>query len=91
MFEDGMLALTKELPKYDLGYWSVYSQDNRVDMVGGNYQAFIIEQLKVLQAITSNPSLSSYINRWEIPLHDGGGFVELAAREFLKSRQGQSK
>lgn len=91
MFEDGMLALTKELPKYDLGYWSVYSQDNRVDMVGGNYQAFIIEQLKVLQAITSNPSLSPYINRWEIPLHDGGGFVELAAREFLKSRQGQSK
>ena len=91
MFEDGMLALTKELPKYDLGYWSVYSQDNRVDMVGGNYQAFIIEQLRVLQSISSNPSLSSYIKRWELPLYDRSGFVELATREFLKSRQGQSK
>lgn len=91
MFEDGISALTEELPKYDLGYWSVYSQDNHTDMVQGNYQAFIIEQLKVLQGISPNSSLSSRIKRWENALHDGSGFIELAAREFLKSKQGQSK
>jgi hypothetical protein len=55
------------------------------------FVAFIIEQLKVLQSISTNPSLSSCIKRWELPLHDGSGFIELAAREYLKFRLGQSK
>lgn len=83
MFDDGIVALLDQLPMYDIGYWSVYSQDNRLDQVEGNHQAFIIEQLKVLQSITGNARFSDYINRWEHALHDGTGFVELAAREFI--------
>lgn len=89
LFDQGMSALIQELPKYDLGYWSVYSQDNRVDLVEGNYQTFIIEQLKVLEDLSGDERLRSYIQRWEKAMLNDQGFVELAAREFNKSLVGK--
>lgn len=87
MFEDGISSLLLQLPKYDVGYWSVYATTNRVDLVEGNYQQFIIEQLKVLFAITKKEQFMIFANKWEQSMNSDYGFVQLAAKEFLKSKK----
>ena len=87
MFDDGVVALRSELPKYDVDCWSVYSQDNLLDTVTGVYQQFIIEQLRVMHAITSDPLFNAYVKKWERCLADDELFIRIAARDFLKSNQ----
>jgi hypothetical protein len=87
MFDDGVVALHSELPKYDVDCWSVYSQDNLLDTVTGAYQQFIIEQLRVMHAITSDPLFNAYVEKWERCLADDELFIRIAARDFLKSNQ----
>jgi hypothetical protein len=85
MFDEGVLALRAELPKYDVDCWSVYSQDNQVDMVTGAYQQFIIEQLRVMYAITSDSIFNVYAEKWGKCLAQDEHFIHIAARDFLKS------
>lgn len=85
MFDDGVIALKAELDRYDVGYWSVYAQTNRVDMVDGNYQHFIIEQLRVLHAITAIELFKETADRWEKAMRNDELFIHNAAREFLKA------
>ena len=91
MFDEGVLALRSELPKYDVDCWSVYSQDNRVDFVTGAYQQFIIEQLRVIHAITSDPIFNVYAEKWGKCLVEDELFIRLAAREFMKSNPSPQK
>ena len=85
MFDDGVLALRTELPKYDVDCWSVYSQDNQVDTVTGAYHQFIIEQLRVVYAITSDSIFNVYAEKWGKCLAEDELFIRIAARDFLKS------
>lgn len=85
MFDDGVLALRTELPKYDVDCWSVYSQDNRLDTVTGIYQQFIIQQLRVIHAITLDPIFNGYAEKWEKCLVEDELFIRIVARDFMKS------
>lgn len=86
MFDDGVLALREELSKYDVNCWSVYSQGNSVDWVTGAYQQFIIEQLRVIHSITSDRVFDRQAQKWEKCLVADDLFVQIVARDFLKSR-----
>ncbi|WP_280327041.1 D-glucuronyl C5-epimerase family protein [Pseudomonas sp. BN102] len=85
MFDQGVVALTAELDKYDVGYWSVYAQTNRLDMVTGAYQQFIIEQLRVIHAITNIKKFEDTANRWAASMTNDSMFIHNAANEFIKA------
>lgn len=85
MFDEGISALEAELGKYDVGYWSVYAQTNRVDMVTGKYLQFIIQQLRLLYAITGIEKFKKVTDPWEFSMSYDLLFVHNAAREFLKA------
>lgn len=91
MFDDGVLALRTELSKYDFNCWSVYSQDNSLDWVTGAYQQFIIEQLRVVSSITSDTFFDNQANKWEKCLVEDELFVEIVARDFLKTSSSTNK
>lgn len=84
MFDRGVSALKVELDKYDVGYWSVYAQTNRLDMVTGLYMQFIVGQLRVLYAITEIEKFKKVADRWEYSQRHDLLFVHNAAMEFLK-------
>lgn len=85
MFDDGITALRAELDKYDVGYWSVYAQTNRVDMVTGQYMQFIVGQLRVLYAITEIQRFKKVADRWERAQQQDLLFAHNAAVEYLKA------
>lgn len=85
MFDDGVSALAAEIHKYDIGYWSVYAQTNRVDTVTGAYQQFIIEQLRVIYAITGETSFEKIADKWADGLANDRLFLNNAAKDFLKA------
>lgn len=91
MFDDGVSALVAEIHKYDIGYWSVYAQTNRVDTVTGAYQQFIIEQLRVISAISGEKSLENIADRWADGLANDHLFLNNAAKDFLKANPTQKK
>lgn len=64
MFLDGLRVIKGNIEKYDVGYWAVYVQTNRVDCVNGSYMAFIIQQLKVLHAISGDQFFDEYSRKW---------------------------
>lgn len=85
MFDDGVTALRAELDKYDVGYWAVYAQTNRRDMVTGQYMQFMIGQLRVLYAITEIERFKKVADRWEYAQQNDMLFAHNAAVEYLKA------
>ncbi len=85
MFDDGVLAVERELEQYDVSDWSVYARTNEVDLVPGQYQQFIVEQLRVLYAITAIGLFRDTAVRWEDSMRRDTLFVHLAAADFLKA------
>lgn len=62
-----------------------------MDTVTGAYQQFIIEQLRVIHAITSDPGFNIYVEKWGKCLVEDELAIRIAAREFLKSSQNLQK
>jgi D-glucuronyl C5-epimerase-like protein len=85
MFDDGISVLQAEIGRYDVKDWSVYAQTNRVDLVVGQYQQFIVEQLRVLYAITAIGIFRETADRWEDAMRRDALFVHIAADDFLKA------
>lgn len=85
MFDDGIRIIKADIDKYDVGFWVVYAQTNRVDNLKGNYMAFVIQQLKVLYAITGDHFFDTYSRKWESYQNQDALFIHIATDEFLKS------
>nr|WP_251702004.1 D-glucuronyl C5-epimerase family protein [Pseudomonas boanensis] len=85
MFDEGISIMKYEIDRYDVGYWSVYAQTNRTDMVNGAYQQFIIEQLRVLYAISGVQEFEEIADRWSLSMTKDSMFVQNAAAEFMKA------
>jgi hypothetical protein len=65
LWESGLKTLTAWLPRYDLGYWSLYhlpeSPRNPTTVA---YHRLHINQLEVMYALTSEPIFKEYADRW---------------------------
>lgn len=87
MFGEGIEALKAEIERYDLGYWIVYDQLNRVDVVNGFYVSFIVEQLKALFAITGDRMFQRLAMKWEGYQSNHALFGHMAFTEFEKAQR----
>lgn len=58
-----LMTLKKELPKYDMGYWSFYDQSGRV--TSPFYHELHISLLKVLYDLTGIDEFNYYSIKWE--------------------------
>ena len=74
-----------EIDRYDVGYWVVYDQLNRVDMVNGFYLSFIIEQLRALYAITGVPQFGRLAGKWTEYQRKHSLFGQMAFDEYTKA------
>jgi heparosan-N-sulfate-glucuronate 5-epimerase len=65
LWDSGLKTLTAWLPRYDLGYWSLYhlpeSPRNPATVA---YHRLHINQLEVMYALTSKPIFKEYADRW---------------------------
>jgi hypothetical protein len=91
MFREGVDALRAEVGRYDVGYWVVYDQLNRADMVNGFYMSFIIEQLKALYAITGDRELRRLARKWTGYQQRHTLFAQMAFREYRKATETKSR
>jgi heparosan-N-sulfate-glucuronate 5-epimerase len=67
LFERVVLTLEKNLPDYDLGFWSLYEKSGtRLRMIASPfYHQLHIVQLRILHRITGRPRFLEYADRWE--------------------------
>jgi hypothetical protein len=83
LFEAGADALRANLPRYDAGCWSRYSLTDRrtltnhFALASPQYHRLHIDMLRVMHAITGDPTLEEHANRWERCL---GGPFDLGMR-----------
>jgi len=61
--------LIKELPRYDLGYWSRYDLMYHIPATR-SYHMLHISQLKVLHELTGEPIFKLYADKWQNYLKD---------------------
>lgn len=85
MFFDGISVIKTDIDNYDVGYWIVYANTNRVDAVNGSYMAFIVQQMKALYAITNDNFFNEYAEKWDQYQKNDSYFVHLAVHHFLES------
>lgn len=85
LFREGINVLKDEIDRYDVGYWVVYDQLNRVDMVNGFYISFIIEQLRALYAITGDPQFGRLAGKWTEYQRKHSLFGQMAYDEYMKA------
>ena len=66
LWDSGLKTLIAWLPRYDLGYWSLYhvpeSPRNPTTVA---YHRLHINQLEVMHALTSEPIFKNYADRWQ--------------------------
>ena len=67
LFARSIETLRKNLPRYDLGFWSLYEQSGtRQPMIASPfYHRLHIVQLRVLHRFTGEPIFSTYAERWQ--------------------------
>lgn len=85
MFERGIEVIKANIENYDIGYWVVYASTNRVDCIEGNYMGFVIQQIKVLYAITGDDFFNKYSRKWDNYQKNDAFFVHMVVENFLKS------
>jgi len=64
LWKNGLKTLTKNLDKYDLGYWSFYNLLQKYPATI-KYHKIHIKQLKILYEITNDEKFKTYSNKWE--------------------------
>ena len=67
LFEKCVETITKNLDRYDLGFWSLYEQSGtRLPMVASPfYHQLHIVQLRVMARLTGDEIFARYADRWE--------------------------
>ncbi len=67
IFESGVATLTRNLQRYDTGYWSLYEQSGtRLKMLASPfYHRLHIVQLKVMATLTREKLFAEVAERWE--------------------------
>jgi len=67
LFWRAAATLRKNLPRYDLGFWSLYEQSGtRLPMLASRfYHRLHIAQLRVIYRLTGEAVFSEYADRWE--------------------------
>jgi hypothetical protein len=88
IFDSAVSVVRAEVGRYDLGYWLVYDQTNRVDMINGMYMSWIIEHFKVLHAITGDVFFRQYADKWRYYQENDTLFVKMAMEEYAKAKLG---
>jgi heparosan-N-sulfate-glucuronate 5-epimerase len=80
-FDACIKTLKENIPKYDLGFWTIYDQYSK-DLVSLYYQKNVyVPQLAVLYTITGDPFFLKFKNKWEKMITPGNlMFVEVMYR-----------
>jgi len=67
IFHRGVATLTRNLPRFDTGYWSLYEQSGtRLKMLASPfYHRLHIVQLRVMATLTGERLFSEFADRWE--------------------------
>jgi hypothetical protein len=67
LFQQASETLRKNLPRYDLGFWSLYEQSGtRLPMVASSfYHQLHIVQLRVMERLTGEVEFGRVADRWE--------------------------
>ncbi len=67
LFDRAVRTLTRNLERYDLGFWSLYEQSGtRLPMVASSfYHQLHIVQLRVMHHLTGDNEFARVANRWE--------------------------
>ena len=67
LFQQATETLRKNLPRYDLGFWSLYEQSGtRLPMVASSfYHQLHIVQLRVMERLTGEVEFGRVADRWE--------------------------
>jgi hypothetical protein len=76
-------AVTKFLPKYDLGYWSLYSLGFRFNISDLHYHKTHIYQLTFLGNYLDNKQFSLYAEKWKSNLENRKNYLLLKFIRFL--------
>ena len=66
LYDEGIKTLLAWLPRYDIGYWSLYHiSDSMKNPASIHYHRLHIDQLKVMHALTGNDLIGEYQKRWQ--------------------------
>ena len=67
LFIQAVQTLRKHLPRYDLGFWSLYEQSGTtLPMIASPfYHRLHIVQLRVMQRLTRDPFFGGFADKWE--------------------------
>src|SRR5690349_16541594 len=67
IFQQAVQTLVTNLPKYDMGFWSLYEQSGtRLPMVASRfYHQLHIVQLRVMHRLTEEKTFAEFADRWE--------------------------
>jgi hypothetical protein len=88
LFDAAVRVVRAEVDRYDVGFWLVYDQLNRVDVINGMYMTWIIEHFKVLHAITGDAFFEQYARKWQYYHENDTLFVKMAMEEYAKVNAG---
>ena len=71
LFARAVATLVANLPRYDVGFWSLYEQSGtRLKMLASPfYHRLHIVQLRVMARLTGEAIFERYADRWEAQLH----------------------
>ncbi|MGN6318229.1 D-glucuronyl C5-epimerase family protein [Trinickia sp.] len=83
LFDAGVQAIKRNMDWFDLGYWSVYSHQDRVSTVNGLYMQFIVQQMYAIARITRDPFFDAIAHKWERAQATDALFVHNIALAFL--------
>ena len=65
-YERGLVTLVKWLPKFDLGYWSLYHiSDGLINPATVHYHRLHVDQLDVMSALTGDATIAKYRDLWK--------------------------
>jgi hypothetical protein len=86
LFDADVRAIKANLPKYDLGYWTVYSEFDRTSPINGLYMQFTVQLMYAMWAITHDDFFKSVAERWGRDQMSNALLVHNLANSFLAMR-----
>src|SRR5581483_6972327 len=85
LFDNDVKAIKKNMDWFDLGYWSVYSHQDRKSTVNGLYMQFIVQQMYAMARITGDPDFKALGEKWERDQATDALFVHSMAQAFVST------
>lgn len=85
LFNATIRTIKNNIEWYDLGYWNVYSHQDRISPVNGLYMQFIAQQMLAMYAITGDPFFQSLGAKWANDQATDTLFVHNMAQAFIRA------